>query len=576
MNSGFFGRLCRLAVTGVILFCSASCIEINEHLGQNFIPDNQKWKVYVPAPQNFKNGDVVMQVSDSLSAYSNRRMTFGAVKDNWGICSKSTSFTLVPVKKDISFGKNWKVRKFHFSAVRDTFSVMNSADMEMLQNVFVHPLKKQLDSTVRYSGEFMNKERLNEYVDFSKRITVGTPLYIGGDSLSFDFSKEYAESLIKGIESIPEDKKDSLIRYLDAVPGIYITTNDPVAEGGRFNMFEVALKTDQYGYVTGNYAELAITADYGDRKDVDTTFLFMYGPADFVTENSTIVPTQFAFNANTQEHISQYASGQEIVADDKITVEGGSGYKPVIKATAIREAVANLIRQELDEPGMEDFSNIVINKATIIMSYDTADLENGWTDVDLYPEILSPTVRLRSTKGKHVTYAGLTDSSIEGANHGDINRSGCKYSPDISHHVQEIMKLDSSSKDYEKEIAKYDIWMLIMHEEVTTTTNNNNNNDFMNNLMYNSYYNNMMYDPYGYGGYYGGGYGYGYGGYGYNNYYNYMMMAQMASGSSTSTEKSTDLDKDRYYKCVLKGTGESVPEEKRPKIKITFSIPGEE
>ena len=90
-----------------------------------------------------------------------------------------------------------------------------------------------------------------------------------------------------------------------------------------------------------------------------------------------------------------------------------------------------------------------------------------------------------------------------------------------------------------------------------------------------------MYDPYGYGYGYGGygGYGYGgYGGYGYgygNNYYNYLMMASyMNSGStSTSSTSSSELDKDRYYRCTLNGPEYDGTLEELPRLKVTFSAP---
>ena len=134
--------------------------------------------------------------------------------------------------------------------------------------------------------------------------------------------------------------------------------------------------------------------------------------------------------------------------------------------------------------------------------------------------------------------------------------------------------------DYETNIAKYDIWFLIMHDEVTQSESSSSAyDDYYQNLMYNSYYNNMMYDPYGYG--YGyGGYGYGYGGYGYDsygysNYYNYMMMAQYASAysSSSTSTTSTELDKDRYYRCTLNGPESSSDIKQVPHIKVTFSAP---
>lgn len=595
MNFDFIGRACRLAAIGAILLCSASCVDINERLGENFIPTDQLWDVHV-ASKPLDN--IILKTADSLSALSTRRITVGAINDGvLGTTRKASSFTLVPIIPDLDLGENTVVRQFHFNAVRDTLSTMNDNEQRMLQNIYVYGLRKQLDSTVLYTDSFNpgvkakdetidNRDR---FVDFSRYITAGIPVYSGGDSLAFDFSKAYADELIKGIKrfqsEMSEEQQDTLENYLDYVPGIYIECDSPIGTGGRINMFDLALEFDSGGYVSGNYSELKITADYGDRKQVDTSFLFIYGPYSFVEAytSSSNVPTQYAFNTSWHSTDEKYKEG--VKAQTEIFVEGGSGVKPVIKAADIKEKLHTMIA----ESDIVNPDEVVINKATITLPYN---IGSDYARLDKYPTILSPTVRLRSSgENKYVSYAGLTDSSIESENQGNINRSLSKYSPDISHHVQEILKLEKkdgeTDAEFDKRLANYDIWFLIMSEEVTETSSGSSDyNDYYNNLLYNSYYNNMMYDPYGYG--YGyGGYGYGYGGYGYggygyggygSNYYNYMMMASLyGSSSSGSTESiSTDIDKDRYYSAVLNGpeavTGAGT-EECRPTIQITFSAP---
>ena len=239
MNFNILGRVSRLAAIGAILFGSASCVDINEQIGGNLIPTDQKWDVFTPDPTDLE--DICMEMSDSLSGYSNRRFTFGAVNDEiLGTSIKSTCFTLVPFADSIDFGKNTKVRQFHFTAVRDTLSTVESNQMKLLQNVYVSELKKPLDSTVLYSGAFMNPQIREEYLDTEKRITVGVPVYDGGDSLSFDFSKEFAESYI---ERLKKARLDSIDLYLQDLPGIYITTDVPTGKGGRINMFNLPIQT---------------------------------------------------------------------------------------------------------------------------------------------------------------------------------------------------------------------------------------------------------------------------------------------------------------------------------------------
>lgn len=561
MNFNIFGRTGRLAAIGAILLSSASCIYVNEELGENLIPTDQEWDVFNPEAIDLT--EIRLQMSDSLSGYNTSRFTFGAIHDGeLGSSMKSTSFTLVPINETLDFGTDTKVRQFHFTAVRDTISTALNAQARILQNVYVTELKKPLDSTVLYTGSFMDPKIRAEFLDLENRITEGIPVYDGGDSLSFDFSKEYTLEFIERLKTVP---LDSMNLYLEKVPGIYISTDTPAGPGGRINMFNLPIRTSS-GYVTGNYAELKFTAKYDSEEPVDTSFLFYFGPADFRSEDeieNMTFPTQFAFNTSEHETVKEYA-GEGVLATDKLIVEGGSGVKPVIKAIGIKDIVeAELAKADITNP-----SQVVINKATIILPYD---VNGDYEKLDRFPQILSPTVRLRSTTGGYVSYAGLTDSSISTENQGDINRSLSLYSPDISHHVQEILKLDRNAEDFDTKIEDYDIWFLIMHNEVEeSTTDDSALSSLYNNLAYSSYYG-SIYDPYGYG------YGYsgysGYSGYGYgSNYYYYLAMAAYASGYYSDSESTTsvELDKDRFYSCTLNGPESAGA---RPQLKFTFSAP---
>ena len=502
MNLRLFCRVSRLAAIGAILLGSASCVDINEELGGSLIPTDQKWDVFPQEPVVLEN--IQMQMSDSLSGYSTSRFTFGAINDGsvLGTSSKAASFTLVPLRDSLDFGRNPKITQFHFSAVRDTLSTVNDFEQRILQNVYVSELKKPLDSTIIYTSSLSDPAVLNEYVDLSKRITAGVPVYAGGDSLSFDFSIEYAEKFMAKIQEAQKaGQMDSVDHFTKYLPGIYFSTDAPAGKGGRINMFELGLDNSD-GYVRGNFAELKFTAEYDYSKEpVDTSFIFFFGPGDFIRFDKSgkpQYPSQFSFNSSKHETSDIYKEG--VTATDKIYVEGGSGVKPVVKAEDIKNIVEDLIAAE----GIKDPKEVVINKATIMLPYN---VDGDYELLDKYPPILSPTVRLRSADGKYVTYAGLTDASVSTENQGEINRSINMYTPDISHHIQEILKLDRTSKDYEKTIESYDIWFLIMHEEVIKSESSSSSmNDYYQNLMYSSYYNNMMYDPYGYG--YGYGYGY--------------------------------------------------------------------
>ena len=571
MNFNFIGRVCRIAAIGAILLGSASCVKVNEELGSNLIPVDQRWDVFTPEDVVLEN--IQMHAADSLSAYSSTRFSVGSINSPlFGTSISSTSFTLVPILDTLDFGKNTRIRQFHFTAVNNSNSTYDESQAHIIQNIFVSELKMPLDTNTLYGGTFMIEANREKYLDTRNIITDGIPTYDGGDSLSFDFSPEFTEGFIERIKGV-KMPIDSMDLYLKAIPGIFITTDAPENFGGRINIFDLELETSE-NYISGNYAELKFTADYGDQKDVDTSFLFMLGAATpmSVDEDGNIeYPSQFAFNTSDHDTNTDFISNWENSSKEKLYVEGGYGLKPVVKAQEIKEIVTKM----LTEAGVTNFKEVVINKASLIFPYE---MPENYLDMDKFPTVLTPTVRLRSEEGGYITYAGLTDSSIASEDQGDINRSVCMYSPDISHHVQQILNLEDLSK-----IENYDVWMLIMHDEVIeeeTESSSSMYDDYYNSLLYSSYYNDMMYG--GYGGYGYGGYGYGYGGYGYggygydsygygyDNYYNYMMMAAMSSSYTTSDTSERSLDKERYYNGVLNGPG---ADGEKPRLRIVFSVP---
>ena len=560
------GILKKMTVIGAALVCAASCVYVDDNLGQNFIPGDQ---IYEVRTATFDLDGIRMGYSDSLSAYSSSRITVGAIRDSkFGLTSRSSAFTIVPVVDTINVGENPRVTQFHFTVSRDTTSVEDEGQTNILQNIYVHRLEHVLDSTYLYTVDLNDKDFIGK-----ETITRGIPVYNGGDSLSFDFSDDFAMEMVKLFQEDPDIQMD-LDEYLEKMPGIYIRSDAPATEGGRINMFNCPIEVSDSYYVTGNYAELKIRSDYGTRKDVDTSFLFYFGPQERTTDTE-----QYAFNICDshpedrtfliEDTENKTRSILYTATDGKIYVEGGNGLKPVISAVEIK----NLLTDHLKEEGL-DPDEIIVNKASVILPFDEF-INSGEYDYSqnyMLPDILSPTCRfsyysesLDNADGeriRYVSYAGLTDASVESENQGDVNLSLSRYSPDISHHVQEVLRASDDSLA----TGRYDIWLLVMVNEVVTSTNEQQQemSEYYQNLAYASYYNSL------YGGY-GYGYGYGYGGYGYNsyynNYYNYMLAAQYASASAVQEETVAQLDKDRFYRLVINGPAS----ESRPQLTVVYS-----
>ena len=533
------------AIAATLLSC-VSCIKTDYRVGGRLIPVDQTYNIF---SEETAIPEVRMMMADSLSGFSNSRITIGAVRDGrYGLSTRSSALTLIPMFSEADFGENPQVMNFHFAAAMDTVSVSDPAQWNVLQNVNVYELSRPIDASKDFD--------CNASVPHgSARITRGRPVVNGKDSLSFDFSREYAERYL----SIKDSDLKDMDTYLAKFPGIYIDTDKPLGKGGRFNMFKLQLGFDKSNYyISGNCAALTIRTKYPewDRRK-DTTFFFFYGATDMFDIDSLLTNGTAGslpeYSLNMSTHETREMEGE---ATDRVFIEGGGGLKPVITARTLKDAADAIIASKGASP-----ENVVINKATIVLPFEFPD---DYREMERFPEMLSPTCKI---KVNGVTsFMGLTDASSSDENQGDIDRSNLNFAPDITYHMQELMKMD----DKKIESGQYDIWFLIMANETVTTTNSSSNDmsEYYQLLAYQNYYN-SMYGGYGYGGY--GGYGGGYGNY-YQNYYSYMMMAAYANSNQSSTSISQQLDKDRFYLGQVNGPAA----ERHPVLELTFSVPKSE
>lgn len=526
--------------------CCISCIENDSTLGGNLIPVGQLYDFYtVSVPIE----EVDMMMADSLSGYSDSRITFGAVRDEYyGLSTRSSAVTLIPMfdvdEGSLDFGTDPEFLSFHFSVAKDTMSYNDPTQKNILQAVKVYELERALDADKDYDCNLTLPRK-------EATISAGTPIYTCGDSLSFDFSEEFGKKYM----SITADDLADIDTYLAKFPGICFETEDPIANGGRINMFELQTGYDSDNYVlTGNYATLRFESEYdGERKD--TSFVFLLGMDDLYDLDSLFDAAstgsfpQYALNVGSQENRDRMGRAEEVAM-----IEGGGGLKPVIHASELREIAINAISEKGGDP-----LTTVINKATIILPFE---FPSDYTEMDYWPTRLSPTCKVKSDT--LCTFASLTDSSSDDEDQGDIDRSLLQYSPDITYHMQELVRLDlddesaSATKLYNN--GSLDIWFLIMANEVTTTTTSGSSDlsEYYNYLAYQSYYNSM------YGGYsnYGSS---------YSNYYTYAMLAAYASQSSTTESTSMELDRDRFYRAAVNGPTSS--NGRVPTLQLTFAIP---
>ena len=548
-------KSCWFLAAAATFLCCIGCVSVNNELGGSLLPVNHTYKVISPAPVEIP---VQMMLSDSLSAYSSSRITIGAIRndDEFGLSTRSSCLTLVPMYMDaLDFGKNPEFKQFHFSALADSSSVCDLDQKNILQSVYVYELSEQLDTDYRTYCK-------SEPAHGSKLVCSTIPVIGHGDSLSFNFTKEFGEKYL----TITDAESKDINLFTKRFPGIYITTGQPVGRGGRFNIFQLQLQYDSdYGYIKGSMAALKFNSTWTiDGKEVkkDSTFWFYFSATDFYDIDSLLTNSGTGsfpqYCANVTGDASKAKVGD---ATDFIYVEGGGGVKPVISAKVIRQKAVDAIIANGHDP-----KKAVINKASITLHYQEPDAD--FETMHKVPQILSPTCRIHSSDG-NVSYMGLTDASDSNEDQGNIHRSLMTYSPDITYHLQRLLGLEDGTDKMDG--GDYDIWLLVQHNDVTTTTVSGNKemSDYYNYLAYQSMMSNMYGGGYGYG-----GYGYGYGGYGYSNYYNYAMMAQYYGSSSTTSSTTAALDRDRYYYCKLYGPAAADPS-LRPSFSFTYSIPNE-
>lgn len=549
-----------------ILACGTSCVYINEELGSNFVPTEQRYDIYTT---DFPITEIGMKPVTELSGYSSERVTIGAIRDeNGNVSTRSSAFSLIPALK-YDFGTGGEVTRFHFAMAKDTLSFINESQKRILQDINIYALDEAIEDS---DGYISTKPKYS-------RTIADAAIYDGGDSLSFDFRNEWAQEFLGKLQGMETSAYDSTGAFTRTVfPGICLTVDDPASTGGRINMFKLTTGADlDYYTITGGYASMRVkNATFGDRTVADTTFYFLYGARDFALfqeatdyYSGATITSQYALNLSS----STLDGKAQDVATTEIIVDGGGGLKPVISAKGLRDGMM----RHLAEKGI-DPAAVIINKATIVLPFQAASYEA----LDRYPAVLSPTCRISSTEGEKetITYAGITDTSVSTENQGEINRSSSLYSPDISYHMQQILGLDEydgNDEDIVKSYREKDVWLLIMTVEAAEQEQEGMS-QYAQNMYYNMYYN-QLYNNYGYG--YGYGYGgYGYGGYGYSNYYDYYTLAALYSMQNTqsTSETTTVLDRERYFYGVLNGPASGSAETQgnespaAPYFKVTYSV----
>jgi len=100
--------ICLLLAAGIFSF--SSCIETSGKLGEDFVPEALRYTTF--ASEEIPIDKISMCLADSLTGYSQTRITFGATRDDLlGLCKRGCALTLVPIYDTVDFGENAVFKK---------------------------------------------------------------------------------------------------------------------------------------------------------------------------------------------------------------------------------------------------------------------------------------------------------------------------------------------------------------------------------------------------------------------------------------------------------------------------------
>lgn len=486
---------------------------IDPTLGASYIPANQDISIHtvdidLPVGQKY---------ADSLQTTVNSQVAVGSITTAaYGTVTVGSALTLSPATDSIVWGTDPVFKSMYISLTASSNQVLDKSQAGIPQNIYVHQLNKELDSTCVYSNSITLADCKPELA------VMGSMVYTGGDTLVLHFTEDFAKPLF----DLDRETMDSTALFASKFYGIYLHTDpvEPGTEGGRLNIFDV-----NESYVILTYSSVN---DAGRRRD--TTAFFNLG-----TYNAVMSIDKEKVFPETDD------------ASAMIRYEGLTGLKPHIDAKVLRQRLDDWMGANGIDPDA-----LMVCRATLEFPFEYS---GSSAQYNIWPANLYPCRRLRGSV--YTVYSPISERYTSSYDHGEINRSHFYFRSDVAPYLQSLIREEKDKVD-----ENYDIWM-IPTIEYTTSTSSSSTSDYYN---YANYYASMYgygYGGYGYGGY--GGYGgyydpYGYGGYGYGYGYPY----GYGYGSSSSGTTYYYVDSKNYWMCEINGTAAA----RHPILHLTYTV----
>ena len=352
-----------LALGAAAALLLPACVKVDNSLGKGLVDKSLILDTYTV---EFPLENIRMEKAGDLSAFSEKRLTIGAIRDDvFGLTTRSAAFPLIPALDTIDLGSNPVAVSFELYFELDTVSVAVREQARILQSIRVTELTEAIPTdNSSLSRELSHGEQL---------VTDGTPSFNGSGPLHFKFTKDFAQKYVDVLQALGptlidrEGKSiDQYDAYVELLPGIHMSTDIPEGNGGRINLFDFSCLTvvNNYYQRNANVGYLTVNSSWnGVQKD--STFMFIPGETEFVDEAEYM-----ELNTKFQQYCYNYTTHETIegASEDVLYVEGGGGLKPVISALELQEKTIEAILEKGGDP-----SRATIVKATIELPFAMPD-----------------------------------------------------------------------------------------------------------------------------------------------------------------------------------------------------------
>jgi len=389
------------------LLSLASCIVTDPTLGSALVPADQNITIKTATIDL----PVTLRMADSLQCAVSQSATVGAIRSgDFGLFHADAAFSLTASTDSVIWGANPSVRSVYITLVLDTTVVVDASQLHIPQNIYVHQLNVELDSTMVYNNSLKD----DDYNPVP--LSDGGSVFIGDESYLIHLKKEFGERLLK----IPMETLDSAELFMKACHGLYLRCDDPDEHqiGGRLNCFDLS---SSYLVLNWEYDD-----EDGNRKTNTTNFsLGSYYSVNRMTAGSRQLET-----ADISHHIYQ---------------EGLCGIKPHIDARQLRDAVTGWAAAE----GIET-DKLLLAKATLTFPFEYDGDRNQY---DYFADNLFPCKRVRGTA--RVNYNPIDEINDTSLESGTIDRSLLQYKSNVSQYLQDLL-----SRDREEITEDDDLWMM--------------------------------------------------------------------------------------------------------------------